>query len=143
MTLLCLMPLVLAGYAGTIQTSWHHAQDISGGYVEAQTCKKGLGLRVAASTEWVQVGPQLGYEQRLGDDWALIFQVHGGLGYSNTFHPVNRRRQVTKWNGGVNVILSVDRYHMKIGYDHMSNGRGIDPTNAGQDLWSTGVGVSF
>lgn len=143
MTLLCLAPLILAGYAGTIQTSWHTSADISGPYAEVQTCKQGFGLRAAGSSEWVQFGPQFGYEQRLGDDWAITLQAHGGLGYSNTHHPMTGVRQVTKWNGGLSLILSVDRYHAKVGYDHMSNGSGLNPANVGQDLWSTGIGVTW
>lgn len=143
MTLLCLAPLVLAGYAGTIQTSWHTSQDLSGGYAEAQTCKDGLGLRLAASTEWVQVGPQLGVTVIQGQGWAMTIQAHGGLGYSNTHHPRTGVRQVTKWNGGISVVMGVDRVHVKAGYDHMSNGRGIDPTNAGQDFFTVAGGLSF
>lgn len=143
MTPLCLIPLILAGYTGTIQTSWHTSQDLSGGYVEAQTCKEGLGLRLAASTEWVQVGPQFGYTLPLGKRWMITMQAHGGLGYSNTHHPRTGVRQITKWNGGLALIAGYERYHMKIGYDHMSNGRGLDPTNAGQDFWSVAVGLTF
>ena len=143
MTLFCLAPFILAGYAGTIQTDWHTSADISGPYAEVQTCKDGLGGRVAFGAEWVQVGPQYGYTVPLGDDWSITLQAHGGMGYSNTHHPVSGVRQITKWNGGLAVLLSVDRYSVKVGYDHSSNGRGLDPTNAGQDQWSVGVGYSF
>lgn len=143
MTLFCLAPLVLAGYAQTVQTSWHHSASLSGPSAEVQSCREGLGMRVAFGAEWVQVGPQVGYTLPLGDDWALTLQAHGGLGYSNTHHPHTGIRQVTKWNGGVALLLSVDRYHVKVGYDHMSNGRGADPTNAGQELVTVGAGVHF
>lgn len=140
---LCVAPLLLLGYSATIQTDWHTSKDISGPYAEAQTCQDGFGARLAFGAEWVQVGPQFGYTVPLGDDWIVTFQAHGGLGYSNTHHPHTGIRQVTKFNGGVAIILSVDRYSVKAGYDHMSNGRGTDPTNAGQDMWTMGVGYSF
>lgn len=143
MTLLCSTLLVVAGYAGSITTDWHHAQDLSGVFVEVQTCKAGFGLRAAASTEWVQVGPQFGYTVFGSQDWSVTLQAHGGLGYSNTHHPQTGIRQVTKWNGGLAVVVGYDRVHVKLGYDHMSNGRGVDPTNAGQDFWSVGVGLTF
>ena len=143
MTLFCLAPFILAGYAGTIQTDWHTSADISGPYAEVQTCKDGFGARVAFGEKFVQVGPQFGYTIPLGDDWSITLQAHGGMGYSNTHHPNTGVRQVTKWNGGLAVLLNVDRYSVKIGYDHSSNGRGLDPTNAGQDQWSVGVGYSF
>ena len=140
---LCLAPLLIAGYAHTIQLPHHHSADIGGAYVEAQTCKDGLGARVALNSEFFQAGPQYGFTVPLGDDWALTFQVHGGLGYSNTHHPISGVRQVTLYNGGVAVLLSVDRYSVKVGYDHLSNGRGYDLMNTGQDLLTSGVGYSF
>lgn len=146
MTLFCLIPLVLAGYAGTIQTSWHTSADISGPYVEAQTCKEGLGARLAyghVNGAWVQVGPQYGHTWELWHELTVTLQVHGGLGYSNTRHPVTQVRQVTKWNGGAAVILGWKQLNIKAGFDHMSNGRGHDITNHGQDFWTLAAGVSF
>jgi len=138
MTLLCLAPLMILGYSHTVQTSWHISQDISGPMVEAQTCKEGLGGRLAYGQEWVQVGPQYGLSFDVGQDWHITGQVHGGLGYSNTFHPDSHIRQVTKWNGGVSFMIQYQRVGVKVGYDHMSNGRGLDPTNHGQDMVSIG-----
>jgi len=143
MTLLCLAPLLILGYSQSIQTDWHTSQDISGPSIEAQTCKNGLGARVAAGAEWVQVGPQFGLSLPLGQDWAITGQIHGGLGYSNTMHPYTGVRQVTKWNGGVSFMLHYRSFLVRVGYDHMSNGRGVDPTNHGQDMGTVGVGYTF
>ena len=140
---MCLAPLILVGYASSIETSWHHSHDISGPYMEAQTCISGLGGRVAFGEHWVQVGPQYGMLVTLPSGWGIVAQAHGGLGYSNTHHPETGVRQVTKWNGGLELLLTKDRYVLKGGYDHMSNGRGVDPTNSGQDMWSVAVGYSF
>lgn len=138
MILLCLAPIVLLGYSHTIQTSWHTSQDISGPMMEVQSCKEGLGGRIAYGSEWVQVGPQYGLSLTLSDKWSVTGQIHGGLGYSNTHHPDSHIRQVTKWNGGVSFMLQYTSYGIKVGYDHMSNGRGLDPTNHGQDMVSMG-----
>ena len=138
---LCLIPLVFASYTHTIQTATHHSADIGGASAEVQTCRDGFGGRVAFNDQFVQVGPQYGYTIPLGDDWSITLNIHGGLGYSNTHHPLSGVRQVTKWNGGASVAVNVDRYSVKCGFDHMSNGRGYDPTNTGQDLISCGVGV--
>lgn len=140
-SLFCLAPLALAGYVGIVQTPTHHSEDIGGAYTEFQSCKEGFGARLAFGAEWVQAGPQFGYTIPFGDDWALTIQGHGGLGYSNSHHPITGVRQVTKFDGGVTIILSVDRYLLKVGYDHMSNGRGYDPTNSGQEMISGAVGV--
>lgn len=143
MTFLCLAPLVLVGYLQTIQTSWHQSYDISGPMAEVQSCKEGLGARIAFSQDMVQIGPQFGLSWPLGQNWRITGSFHGGLGYSNTFHPETGVRQVTKWNGGVKILISNDPYVFAIGYDHMSNGRGVDPTNAGQDMMSYMVGYIF
>lgn len=140
---LCLAPLLILGYSHIIQTSWHHSSNISAPYAEVQTCKEGLGGRIAFSGEWVQVGPQYGISWPLGQMWSITGQFHGGMGYSNIMHPDSGVRQVTKWNGGVKVLISNQRYVFAIGYDHMSNGRGLDPTNHGQDMVSIGVGYTF
>lgn len=143
MTTLCLAPLVLLGYSHTIQTSWHSSASISGPYAEIQTCKEGIGGRLAVGTEWVQIGPQYGISWPINKMWTITGQVHGGLGYSNTIHPDSGVRQVTKFNGGISFLIHYDRYSIKVGFDHMSNGRGIDPTNHGVDMVSMGIGYHF
>jgi len=142
MTFLCLAPIILFGYSHTIQTSWHTSQDISGPMVEVQSCKDGLGGRIAYGSAWVQVGPQYGVSYKI-QNLTIIGQLHGGLGYSNTHHPDSHIRQLTKWNGGVSFMLQYARYGVKIGYDHMSNGKGLDPTNHGQDMISMGGYYEF
>lgn len=139
----CLAPLLFLGYAQTIQTDWHTSKNISAPYVEAQTCQEGLGARIAGSYEWVQIGPQYGFTLPISQSWSIIGQIHGGWGYSNTIHPETGVRQVTKWNGGVSFMVQYHHISWKIGYDHMSNGRGSDPTNHGQDMITTGIGYTF
>lgn len=140
--MLCLVPLLIVGYAQTIQTNWHTSHDISGVYAEVQTCREGLGGRTAFAQDWVQIGPQYGLSVSLGGSWSMTWQVHGGLGYSNTIHP-SGVRAVTKWNGGVSFLIHYGSYNLAVGYDHMSNGRGVDPTNSGQDMVSLGMGYTF
>lgn len=140
---ICLLPVALLGYGQTIQTEWHSSSNLSGPYTEIQSCKEGLGGRLAFSNEWVQVGPQYGYSWPIGQNWRITGQVHGGLGYSNTFHPETQVRQVTKWDGGVSILIHYKYFIGKVGYDHMSNGRGIDPTNHGQEMVSIGIGYEF
>ena len=140
---LCLVPMMFIGGVHTLQLPWHHSESLAPGFVEVQSCKEGLGARVAASADWVQAGPQYGYTWALGDDWSLTVQGHGGLGYSNTHHPVSGVRQVTRWNGGLALVLSAGPVSVKVGWDHMSNGRGADPSNSGQELVSGAVGVEL
>jgi hypothetical protein len=140
---MCLAPLVLVGFLQTIQTSWHSSKDISGGMAEVQTCKDGLGVRLAFSDQMVQIGPQYGYSWALTGKWSIIAKANGGWGYSNTIHPTTGVRQVTKFNGGLSLSVMYAPYVVQVSYQHMSNGRGIDPTNHGVDLITTGVGYAF
>ena len=140
---MCLAPLIMVGFLQTIQTSWHSSKDISGPMAEVQTCKEGLGARIAFSPEMVQIGPSWGISWPLGQMWTFTGSFHGGLGYSNTIHPDTGVRQVTKWNGGVSFLIQYDKYVGKVGYDHMSNGRGLDPTNHGVDMMSYMMGYVF
>lgn len=140
---LCLIPVAFALYTHTLQFPHHHSDDIGGLSAEVQTCRDGLGGRVAFNDQFVQMGPQFGYTIPLGDDWSITLNVHGGLGYSNTFHPLSRVRQVTTINVGASVSLNLAHYSLKFGMDHMSNGSGFNPTNVGQDMLSIGIGRSF
>ncbi len=137
----CLLPLLLIGYAQSINTSWHHNQDISGAYAEVQTCKEGFGARVAGNNQWIQAGPQYGHTIALSESLSLTAQIHGGLGYSNEHY--NNHRQITLYNGGVAFILSYQSYSVKLGVDHMSNGRGLVETNRGQDMATFALGKEF
>lgn len=143
MTLLCSAMLAIAAYTGTIETNWHRSADLSGPSAEVQTCKNGFGVRLAWADDWVQAGPQFGYTWPIGAAWAITTQIHGGLGYSNTHHPDTGIRQITLYNGGIGLLVGYDRYVLKVGYDHMSNGTGLNSRNVGQDQWSMGVGYQF
>jgi hypothetical protein len=140
---MCLAPLVMVGFLQTIQTSWHSSKDISGGMAEIQTCKEGLGGRMAFSPDMVQIGPSWGISWPINELWSFGVGFHGGLGYSNTMHPDTGVRQITKWNGGLSLMVQYSHYVGKIGYDHNSNGRGIDPTNHGIDHISYMMGYVF
>ena len=138
---LCMIPMLFLSYTATIQTSWHTSASLDSPSFEFQTCRDGFGGRVAASDQFVQAGPQYGYTWQISGPWSVTANIHGGLGFSNTIHPTSGIRQVTLYNGGVGISLNYDRYSVKCGYDHMSNGRGLDPTNHGQDLVTCGLGI--
>ena len=143
MTLFCTALFIAASYTSTIETNWHKSANLSGPSAEVQTCKDGFGARVAWADDWVQAGPQFGYTWPIYGAWSITAQIHGGLGYSNTHHPDTRIRQITLYNGGVDMLVNYGHYSVKIGYDHMSNGSGMNARNIGQDQWSVGVGYSF
>jgi len=140
---MCLAPLLLVGYAQSIQTSWHTSHDISGPYAQVQTCKDGLGAHVKVGQEWVTYGLQYGFTWHITERYSVTLQPQGGGSYSNTIHPHSGIRQITKFEGGVALMLSNGKMVMSAEYTHQSNGRGLDPTNAGQDLIGFQVGYSF
>lgn len=140
---LCFVPLVLIGYASSIQTVWHSSEDISGPYVEVQTCKDHLGAHVKGAQGFATMGIHYGFTWVIYDTITITIQPQGGLGYSNTIHPTTRVRQITKFEAGLQVSVSYEKYVLGVEYTHMSNGRGVDPTNAGQDLWGVQVGYQF
>lgn len=141
--MICFLPVLAILYVHSIQTPWHYSVPLDGVSAEVQTCRDGFGARLAFSEQFVQAGPQYGYTIPLDDRWSVTFNVHGGLGYSNTVFPLSGRRQITLYNGGASLSLNRDRYSVKCGYDHMSNGTGGNDFNAGQDLISCGAGVKL
>lgn len=141
---LCLVPVVMLLYGTTIQTEWHHSADISGVYGQIQTCKDGLGAHAKIAEEWVTFGVQYGLTFNITERVEFTMQPQAGGSYSNTTHPESRVRQVTKFEAGLALMLTYDqRYVVNLEYTHMSNGQGLSPTNAGQDVYGVGVGYIF
>lgn len=141
---LCWVPLLLVGYAQTIETTWHHTKNISGPYVELQTCKTGLGVHGKVGTEpWVSGGVHYGFTWDPMEKVQLTLQPQVGLSYSNTINPVNHVRQITKFEVGLGGMLSYHKYHAGVEYIHMSNGSGWNPGNIGVDQVGFQVGYSF
>lgn len=138
--MICLIPLILLGYSHSVQTSWHHNTPVSGLYGEVQSCQEGVGIRLAASDQWVQVGPQYGYSFQVGPV-IVTPSIHGGLGYSNEIH--RRRRQISYFNVGIGINIQYDHLIIKGGYEHMSNGQFGHPSNHGQDMLLVGGGYVF
>lgn len=126
-----------------IETSWHKQEDLTGPYVQVQTCKKGLGGYVKGNHEWVAGGVQFAPSWQLSNGVSISVPIQGGGSYSNTINPKNGIRQITKFHFGGGVTVSYDRYSILMEYNHLSNGKGIDPTNEGQDNLGVMAGYSF
>lgn len=143
--MMCLAPLILMGAAYTIQTDWHHSATFNPYYMQAQTCKDGLGAHIKVGAEpFITGGIHYGFTWSITDALDLTLQPQAGLSYSNTMHPASHIRQITKFEAGLAVMLTVKgQYVISLEYTHMSNGRGYDPTNAGVDLAGLQVGYRF
>lgn len=143
MTLFCFIPMLWIGYGQSIQTDWHTSADLSGPVVSVETCHTGISAHVRAGAEWVAYGLHYGHAWPLTKHLSLNAQIGGGGHYSNTIHPHSSIRQVTRFSFQANVSLIYKRVGLSCGYDHGSNGRGIDPSNAGQDILSCSLGYQL
>lgn len=138
--MICFIPLILLGYSHSIQTNWHHNTPVDSAYGEVQSCQDGIGVRLAASDKWVQIGPQYGYMFHVGS-WVITPSIHGGLGYSNEVY--QRQRQISYFDIGIGLNIQYDHLIIKVGYEHMSNGQFGHPSNHGQDMVLVGGGYAF
>lgn len=138
----CFAPLIAIGaLVYGIETPWHKQESLVGPYVQAQTCRQGFGLYAKGNHEWVAGGIQYAPWFELGKGFSVSFPIQGGGSYSNTINPKNGVRQITKFHAGIGVALHYRQYAVLAEYNHMSNGKGIDPTNEGQD--NIGVQVVY
>jgi hypothetical protein len=87
----------------------------------------------------IQYAPSI----ELWNGFSVSFPIQGGGSYSNTINPKNGIRQITKFHAGAGVTLHYYQYSILVEYNHMSNGKGIDPTNEGQDNIGVQVGYRF
>jgi hypothetical protein len=141
--MLCLAPIILLGYVTAIQTSWHDSAQVHPLMGQVQTCKDRLGLHLKAGAEpWVAGGVHYGFTWPIKENMEFTLQPQMGLSYSNTQHPY-QGRQITKFEAGVALMLTYQRTVVSLEYTHMSNGKGVDPTNAGLDLVGIQVGYRF
>ena len=136
----CLVPVILAGYLFTIQTSWHHSTDFDGPMLEAQTCEVGpaVNLRVAASG-LSSLALQYGWQIKDGD-WSLTFQPLAGVGLIDQ-HIRDLSSQVN-FSLGAQVLAGYESVRLSVGYWHLSNA-GIGCHNGGLDLLALQTGWAF
>ncbi len=141
---LCLAPLLILGANHAVQTSWHQSEHITAPFVEVQTCRDGFGAHVAAGIHpWAAVGLHYGLTYHITPEWSVTFQPRGGYGYSNTVHPINHYRQITRFEVGAEILTCRISWCGIVGYRHMSNGRGDVKTNSGIDFLELGLGYQF
>ena len=142
--MLCFAPLIAVGaLIHSIETSWHTQESLVGPYVQVQTCSQGLGGYMKGSHEWIAGGVQYAMHVELGRGFVVSVPLQGGGSYSNTIHPTSRVRQITRFHAGVGVVLHYQQYYVLVEYNHLSNGKGSDPTNVGQDHIGVQVGYQF
>lgn len=139
--MLCLAPLLLTGYLFTVETSWHHTQNVNAPYVEVQTCDKGLGAHVKASAAGLYAGG-LHYGFRLidGENFSLTFQPKAGISYAD--HPMYELPMRTQFEVGAGLLAGYKDYRLGLEYWHLSDA-GLRSPNIGMDMIGLTVGYSF
>lgn len=141
--ILCWVPLILLGYSYTIETSWHQSANVDAPYVQVQSCKDGLGVHgMVSAAPWASGGVHYGFTKTY-KKVSMTLQPKLGLGYFNHHHPVNRQRQIGRFEVGLAAMVQVERYVLSVEYTHLSNGEGWKPTNIGLDLVGVQMGMTF
>lgn len=138
---LCLAPVVLAGALMTIQTSWHKTESVDGALFEFQTCERGAGAHLRATSSGVYgLGAHYGFQWELGSGWVTTIQPRAGFSYVD--HPVDALPLRTQFELGLQWSAGRGRWRAALDYWHLSNA-GLTPGNVGLDMISTLLGVVF
>lgn len=140
--MLCLAPLVLIGYALTMEMQQtRHPSNVDGTVLEAQTCETGLGLDAKASTAGLYgVGLQYGLRLVEYQDWTLTILPKAGLSY--TEKPRHELPMQYQFEIGGQLLLGYNRYRIGVEWWHLSNA-GLTPHNVGLDMLLIQTGVQF
>lgn len=137
---LCLAPLVLAGFMQTIETSWHKTTNLDGAVLEVQTCDRGLGLEVKASSSGLYgLGMQYGFQATSGP-WSITALPKAGLSYVD--HPVYELPQRTQFELGAQILVGYERFRIGVEYWHLSDA-GMKQPNIGLDMVIVQTGWRF
>lgn len=137
----CFAPLIMAGYLFTVQTSWHHSENVSAPYLEVQTCESGMGAHVKASAAGLYgAGIHYGFTHEFNEKWRITFQPKGGASYAD--HPIHELPLRTQFEVGAGVLVGYEQFRMGIEYWHLSNAGLRDP-NIGVDMIGLTTGWTF
>lgn len=136
----CLTPLLMLGYALTIQTAWHQTTDVSAPIIEVQTCETGLGLHAKASTDGLYaVGAHYGLTGEWGD-WSLTLQPHAGVSYAD--RAIKELPLRAQFEVGAAIIGGYQNVRVAVEYWHLSNA-GLKSPNVGLDMLVLLTGWEF
>lgn len=139
--MLCLAPLVLMGYALTMQTSWHHSENVNAHMIEVQTCEKGLGMDAKASTAGLfGLGLQYGFTLVESEKFSLTFLPKAGLSYTTV--PRSELPMTGQFEVGAQFLVGYEDFRVGLEYWHLSNA-GLQKPNIGLDMLVVQTGWRF
>ena len=148
-TMLCLIPLLMAGWALPVSTAWHTSDLTPSAIISAQTCTTGPGAYAKATmTGAYMAGIQYGFGvERAG----LEFSIKPQVGLSYVDHNVRTLPAREQYHIGAEINVCYDRYCSGLSYNHLSNGNAIGlcwsgakcAGNTGEDMIAFTAGVRF
>ena len=139
--MLCFAPLVMMGYALTMQTTWHHSVNVNAPVVEVQTCEKGLGFDAKASGAGLfGFGLQYGLTIVETEKWHLTFLPKAGLSYTSV---ARRELPMTgQFEVGGQFLVGYEDFRIGLEYWHLSDA-GLKSPNIGLDMLVLQTGWRF
>jgi len=137
---MCFIPILLLGYALTLQTDWHRTTDGQGTVVEIQTCDKGFGFEAKATTSgFYGFGGQYAWQMNTLDwDIALVPKV----GTSWVDHAVYELPSRWQLELGASLQMGYRQSIVAVEYWHLSNAWTNYP-NIGMDFLLLMGGIRF
>ena len=145
----CVLPLILAGYAIPISTSWHRSDLTPGALMTIQTCTTGPGAYAKATmTGAYMAGFQFGVSK---EHKGFEFSVKPQVGLSYVDHHAKTLPAREQYAVGVEFNACYQRYCSGVSYNHLSNGRALGlcwsgadcRPNVGEDMIAFTTGVRF
>ena len=129
--MLCLIPLLLAGYAIPMGTAYHSSDLTPSAIVSAQTCATGPGAYAKATmTGAYMAGLQYGFGvERNGFEFSIKPQV--GLSYIDHHVQTLPAREQYHVGGEINVCYA--QFCSGFSFEHLSNGRALGLCWSGAD----------
>jgi len=138
--MMCFAPVLLAGYLMTLHPNSWHVSSFDGALVEVQTCDRGLGLDLKASTAGIgSLSLQYGLQMAAGN-WSFTFTPKAGVGYFD--HAVPELSSQVNFSLGAQVLVGYRRARVAFEYWHQSNAY-LGDVNAGLDMLAFTGGWQF
>jgi hypothetical protein len=129
---MCLEPLLLAGWLLTQTLSGSVPKtNLDAGVLEVQTCERGIGLDLKASTSGLYgLAVQYGLSTTLGG-WTITLTPKAGLAYVD--HRIWEERSPGNFEAGGQLLIGRNRWRIGAEYWHISNAY-LGRPNYGLDL---------
>ena len=138
---MCWAPLLLVGWLVTQHWSGYSPKtNLDGAVIEVQSCERGIGLDVKASTSGLYgLAAQYGLTTSL-DGWTVTVTPKAGVAYVD--HRVVEQASPGNFQVGGQLLFGRERWGVGAEYWHLSNA-GLGRPNSGLDLVLCQVGWVF